>query len=97
MDENLIKFEMRLYALECLVSSHFAGFCFQAAPSAPLQFCETIRNQIVEEARRRTFPQTGPAMSDLLSAELEAAATRLVAMVSEKITQVLQARKGETS
>ena len=91
MNEGAIKLEVRLYALECLAASDFAAFCSQSAPYAPLQFLETIRNQIVEGARRRTFPHADPAMSDLLSAELEVAMTRLVAMVGEQINLVLKA------
>jgi hypothetical protein len=93
MKEDAIKLEMRLYALECLASSDFAGFCLQSAPNAPLKFLEMIGNQLIEVAGRRTFPRADPAMSDLLSAELEAAITRLVAMVGEQINLVLKAQK----
>ncbi len=94
MDEKTIKAEMRLYAMETFVASLLLALCLQNAPDDPLAAFEKIRAQMTKGLRRQTFPDVDPAMSDLLSAELEAAATRLAAMVSEQINVVVKARRG---
>jgi hypothetical protein len=62
----------------------------------PVALLNRIRDQMIEGAKNRTFPGYDAAMSDLLSAELESAVTRLMDMGSEQITR-LQGHRGEGS
>jgi hypothetical protein len=50
----------------------------------PADLYERIRKQIIEGAKARTFP-TDAATSDLLSAELEDAVTRLMDMAKSQM------------
>jgi hypothetical protein len=90
MDEQSINAEMRLFALEGLVSSLLAVYCLQLAPSDPLSVLERVRQQLERAAQKRTFPQVDPAMSDLLSSELEAAASRLLTMARNQIRTMIE-------
>jgi hypothetical protein len=94
MNEESVKIEMRLYALEGIVSSLLTAYCLQAAPLEPLKAFEKAADQMKEAAKKPTFPKADPAMSDLLSAESEAALTRLLAIVHEQITAIPKARQG---
>jgi hypothetical protein len=95
MTEEEIKSEMRLYAIEVYVSNLFAMSCLMT-PS-PMEYAETVRRQMTAGARQRAFPEVGDAaLSDLLSAELEAAVTRLAGMASEQISVALRNRRGST-
>ena len=82
-DEGAIKAEMRLWALEVLVCDLFAIIC--ASDPAPLELFERTRKQMIGGSTRRTFGDVSAAESDLFSAELEAAVTRLMDMVSEQM------------
>jgi hypothetical protein len=82
-NEEAIRAEMRLWALEVLVCNLFAVMC--ASDPAPLELFERTRDQMISGARQRTFGDFDPAQSDLFSAELEAAVTRLMDMVGEQI------------
>lgn len=68
--------EMRLWALEVLVSNLFAMVC--AVEGEPLGAFEKIRAQMIRGAKTQTFPGMGDADSDLLSVELETAVARLM-------------------
>jgi hypothetical protein len=85
-DERAIKAEMRLWALEVLVSNMFATICIST--SDPQNLLARTRQQMIEGARQWTFPGFDAVQSDLLSAELEAAVTRLMDMVGEQIRLV---------
>jgi hypothetical protein len=74
--EEMIKAEMRLYALECLVCQLFALF----GKTLPPGMLEETHKAWIEGARKKTFGGDDPAFSDLLSAELEDALKRLVDM-----------------
>jgi hypothetical protein len=91
MNEKAIKAEMRLYAVESVVSTLVALECLKIDSSNPLQFFEALRKSMIDGARRQTFPQLDPAKSDLFSAELEDAASRLAAMVRDQIALILKA------
>ena len=79
-DEQAIKSEMRLWALEVLVTNLLAMVCtLDRDPGALLN---QIRERMIEGAKSRTFPGYDAAMSDLLSAELESAVARLMDMGS---------------
>jgi hypothetical protein len=82
-NEEAIRAEMRLWALEVLVCNLFAVMC--ASDPAPLELFERTRHQMISGARQWTFGEFDPAQSDLFSAELEAAVTRLMDMVGEQI------------
>jgi hypothetical protein len=82
-DERAIRAEMRLWALEVLVCNVVAVLL--ASDSAPQELLERTRRQMIEGARRRTFDGLDAAQSDLFSAELEAAVTRLMDMVAEQM------------
>jgi hypothetical protein len=85
LNEKSIKAEIRLYVIEFFVVTLFASLCVQNDPSEPLKALDRAKKALIEGARKQTFRRFDPAMSDLLSAELEAAVTRLLAMTSEKI------------
>jgi hypothetical protein len=77
--EDDIKAECRLYAVEWAVSLLFAAHFRQHGSAGPL-LLEEARQQALESARHQTFPSFDPAMSDLLSAELESAVDRILGM-----------------
>jgi hypothetical protein len=91
MNEKAIKAEMRLYVVESFVSTLVALECLKIDHKRPLQVFQGLQKQIIESARRQTFPQLDPAKSDLFSAELEDAASRLAAMVGDQIASILKA------
>ena len=91
MIESEIKAEMRLWALENLVCNMFAVSCLQQ-PS-PLAIAEETRQVMLAGARGRAFPEVDAATSDLLSAELESAAARLMGIAIEQTTQILARRR----
>jgi hypothetical protein len=59
----------------------------------PEQMFETIKRQLIEGAKLKTFPGVSAAESDLLSGELEEAVTVLATMAGEQISHVLKQRK----
>jgi hypothetical protein len=76
---------MRLIAIENLVANAWAVLCLQAGPSTALATFEAARKQMLQGAHNQTFPDVDPAMSDLLSAELESAIDRMAKSVAEQI------------
>jgi hypothetical protein len=89
--EDEIRLEMRFYAVEILFANLFAISCLRAA--SPRRFIADVGQQIVESVRIQGFPSLDPVMSDLFSAELENAVSRLMEIVSEQLDVVLQARE----
>jgi hypothetical protein len=82
-NEEAIRAQMRLWALEVLVCNLFAVMC--ASDPAPLELFDRTRDQMISGARQRAFGDFDPAQSDLFSGELEAAVARLMDMVGEQI------------
>jgi hypothetical protein len=82
MSEEQIQAECRLYAIEWAVSILFATSFKQMGAAGPAML-DQVRQQALEGARKKTFPNLDPAMSDLLSAELEIAVNRLLGMAKE--------------
>ncbi len=76
MKENPVAAEMRLYALEVMVSSHLAAIHLQSGDAA--QSLNGLRTLLIEKTRRTPLIGLDPAMSDLASAELEDAFDRLI-------------------
>ena len=71
MMEEAIKAEMRLFVLETLVALLYAQ---QAKTSRdPAASVQALRAVLIEKAQKQTFAGVDPSLSDLLSAELEAA------------------------
>jgi hypothetical protein len=93
--EQAIKAEMRLWALECLVCNILAMIA--ASQSDPNELMQKTRDQMISGARQHAFPEVDPAMSDLLSAELETAITRLMDMVGSQIDVLLRHRAARSS
>jgi hypothetical protein len=83
VNEAEVKSEMRLWALETLVANAFAMLC--ALDPQPDDFVTGIRQQMIEAARKQGFPGFDPAESDVLSAEFEAALSRLLEMVATQM------------
>jgi hypothetical protein len=75
--------EMRLWALEVLVSNLFAMQC--ASVEAPTEAFENIKAQMLAGAKTQSFPGMNAEESDLLSAELESAVARLMEMGKKQI------------
>jgi hypothetical protein len=75
--------EMRLWALEVLVSNLFAMQCTSAGAS--IGAFEKIKEQMLRGAKTQSFPGMNTKESDLLSAELEAAVARLMEMGEKQI------------
>jgi hypothetical protein len=78
-DEIEIKAECRFYALEVMFCRLLAT-TFRQMGAAGDAMLEETRQQSLEGARQQTFPALDPAMSDLVSAELESAIDRLLGM-----------------
>lgn len=95
MTEDEIKNWMRIYAVEILAVNQLAYLCLTVAPAAPQKLAAEIRQQLIETARKHGFPDFDPAMSDLLSAELEVALDRLMEMVDGQITAVIDSRRSK--
>ena len=80
--EDEIRTECRLYAIEWAIGLMLAAQFQQMGASGPVML-EQARQQALAGARRKTFSSFDPAMSDLLSAELEAAIDRLLTIAKE--------------
>ena len=78
MDEERLKMDVRLYCAEWLASSTLA-LLLKASGNADELFA-AIRTQALDGAKKKAFPSADPAMSDLLSGELETAMDRLLGM-----------------
>jgi hypothetical protein len=95
MNEAAIKIEMRLAVLELMVSSLLTAYCVQVNDDDPSAALKTLTKTTTEGARKLTFPHLNdPALSDLYSAELEGALTRLTDQATYQISVILKARGG---
>jgi len=91
MTEDEIKRETRLLALEILAVNLLATDVLLTPKSDPSALAAKIRERMIAAAGK-PFPEVDdPAMSDLLSAELEAAVDRLMEMATDQINLVLEA------
>lgn len=89
--EDDIKAECRLYAVEWLASLLLAAQFRETGGAGP-SLLEETRQQALESARLKTFPSVDPAMSDLISAELELAVDRLLGMAKEFLAKASSGR-----
>jgi hypothetical protein len=87
MEEDFIKREARLAALETIVCQHLAVL-YRMQP----EFLDVVKQQALDAARTRAFPGLDPAYSDLVSAEFEAALRELYSAI-EKHVNDLQTRR----
>lgn len=92
MDKKEIDIEARLYALEIFAANQLSISCLTSGLD-PVKMLETIKNQLISGAKKQTFPDFDPAMSDLFSAELENALTLLATMADEQIAHVQKHQK----
>jgi hypothetical protein len=90
MTEDEIKLEARLFAIEAAVCQLLVALLFQSDDD-PLAALEIQRKQWLAGAKQKTFPELGdPALSDLMSAELEAAVDRLAGMEEALLKDMLR-------
>lgn len=84
MDEKAFKSEMRLFALESLVTKMFAVMCtFDPNPG---DIFKRMSKAMLDAAGQASFPGWGdPAKSDLTSAELENYMSRLMEMTAANL------------
>jgi hypothetical protein len=92
---EILRDQIRLYALEILVVNEFA-ISLLTKVDDPLQRLEKCRQQLIEGARAHRF-QRDAAESDYASGELEDAVDRLMEMVSGQINAALEARRKKGS
>lgn len=83
--EEAIKLEMRLNALEYLLSKLYVAHLRSSGLS--LSELSSHLDQFAKDAAKQIFPGLDPAFSDLASAEWEEAITRLVKMQKEMLAQ----------
>ena len=82
---------MRLYAVEVMTANLLVLSLLQM-PN-PREALALTRQQMIEGARRRGFPELGDAtMSDHYSGELESAVDRLLSMVEAQLEIALRGR-----
>jgi hypothetical protein len=81
MNEEVIKAEVRLYALESLVCQLYV--MIYALTGKPKEALQNRRRTLIGKTRLKGFAGLDPAMSDFASAELEAAVDRLLKMQEE--------------
>jgi hypothetical protein len=84
MDDNWIKNEMRLFALESIVCQQ-AATLFQMFPR---EFFDAAKQQAMTGTEGRVFPGFDPALSDHLSAEFQTALIRLYGMIQHHLDAV---------
>jgi hypothetical protein len=97
MNAQELKAEMRLYVMETMIANLLVGFCLQANPHNPSTALTAMKQQMIEGAKRQTFSHLkDPAQSDLYSAELEAAASRLGSLASEQMSVMEAYRSGKS-
>jgi hypothetical protein len=87
--EDIIKAEVRLFALETIVCQNLAT-TYQAMPR---EIFDAVKKQALEGARKQAFPGLDPAYSDLISAEFEAALARLYSMIQHHLDTVQKHRQ----
>ncbi len=79
MDEQTIRREARLRAVENLTVILIGAACAQASPRDPKGFLKQLRNWVADGAQKSTLPPGfDPALSDHYSAEVQEAMDRLL-------------------
>lgn len=78
MDEEALKAEIRLWALECIVSQ--LAVMLYVTSGDPHLVMAHRRAALMAKTKTMTFPGHDPAMSDFVASELESAVDRLLVM-----------------
>jgi hypothetical protein len=94
-EEDELRLQIRVYAVEILAINLLATSCLQAS-SDPSTLIATVRQQMLQGAKVPFPGIDDPALSDMLSGELESAVDRLMEMGTAQINAVLEARKKKT-
>jgi hypothetical protein len=81
VDEEAIKAEVRLYALESLVCQLYV--MIYALTGKPREALQNRRQTLIGKTRLHSFAGLDPTMSDYAAAELESAVDRLLKMQEE--------------
>jgi len=95
MTEKEIKAEMRLRALEGLVTTLLAVHCVTVAPDDSVASFAKMRKQLAATAQSWVFSDLDPVMSDHHAAELEAALDRQLEFASKQIVIMQRVLRGE--
>jgi hypothetical protein len=96
MTEAQIKAEMRLRALEGLVTTLLAAYCLEKAPSDPVGAFGRMRETVAQTANEWVFAELDPAMSDHYAAELKTALDRLLDIASPQIETMQKVLRGQS-
>jgi hypothetical protein len=85
MEKSDVDIEARLYALELMVANLLSILCVTTSQN-PAGMIAKVKIQMVDGVKNMTLPDyQDPAMSDLVSAEIESALAVLVSMASAQI------------
>jgi hypothetical protein len=88
-DIEKIRLDMRIKAVEGVVTTLLALRCLEQAPTDPLGAFAKMRTQLSATMKIWVFPELrDPAMSDLQAAELEDAVTLLLESVATQIAEL---------
>jgi hypothetical protein len=91
VNEEKIKADMRLFALESVVCQHLA-MIYQTMPREHFDF---VKRQAIEGTKRHTFAGADAPMSGLLSSELQTAIQRLYGMIQHHLDAERKKKAGK--
>lgn len=91
LDENAIKAEARLLAIEHLLANLFRIVYEQAGMTDA--GVEAINRMARLQLDKETFPGADPALADLWAAEIRDAVTKLLSLISEMRLEVKTPKK----
>jgi hypothetical protein len=83
MDENAIKLEARLGAIEYMIGQLFK-MVYGLAAATP-ELIEKSHGKLREHLRTMPMPSTDPAIADLAAAEIQEAHERLLGIIEEAV------------
>lgn len=93
MDEAALKLEVRLGAIEYLLSKVYVSLLATGGGLTPAKF-DAFKADFLGGIQKQTFPGIDPALSDLASAEWELALERLLTMQKEILEQAQKGKSG---
>jgi hypothetical protein len=86
--EDIIKNEVRLFALETIVCQNLAT----VYQSMPREIFDAVKKQALEGAKTYAFPGFDAAYSDIVSSEFEAALGLLYSMIQDHLDTAAKRR-----
>jgi hypothetical protein len=89
-DIEKIRLDMRIRAIEGIVTTLLTLHCLEAAPRDPIEAFATMRQNLAKTMQEWVFPELDPAMSDLYAAELADALSLLLTRVESQIKELKQ-------